>query len=191
MTPSERLYVALYARGGQPTMRQREDKYHWAFILGPKSENRESQGWRYHVKESMTLIDGVAQSVWAYDKRDIAMAPTCMILIRILIGKVKKRKRLETILRAIPIRAGRQVGWNCVSWIIEALNTLYRHQEAGDRIFERSASILEWETIRDTALRYVAQKEMEHRFNGRAEEGAFDATKVPTWDMLKNRERQA
>ncbi|KAM0671173.1 hypothetical protein ACQRIU_001568 [Beauveria bassiana] len=118
------------------------------------------------------------------------MASTSMILVRILIGKVKKREHLETILRAIPIRAGRQVGWTCVFWIIEALHTLHRHQEAGDGIFERSACILEWETIRDAALRYVAQKEMEHRFDGRAE-GAFDPFKVPTWDMLENRERQA
>lgn len=36
----------------------------------------------------------------------------------------------------------------------------------------------------------MAQKEIKHRFNGRAK-GAFDPFKVPTWDMLENRERQA
>ncbi|OAQ98099.1 hypothetical protein LLEC1_00804 [Akanthomyces lecanii] len=191
MSPNERLYVALYARGGHPTMRQSEDKYHWAFILGPKSEGTKSQGKRFHAKETMRFIDGEAQSVWAFEERDIEMAPTAMILVRILIGKVKKRDRLKAVLRAVPIRAGDQIGWNCVYWIIEALHRLHRHQQAGDGIFEKSANILEWESIRDIALWYVAQKEMEHRFDGLAEEGAFDNSKVPTWDMLKNCERQA
>lgn len=166
-------------------------RYHWAFVLGPKSEHSRSKGMRYHAKESMTIIDEEAQSVWTYEEKDIVMAPTSMILVRILIGKVKKRKRLEAVLQAIPIRAEHQPGWNCVYWMKEALPALYRFQEAGEGIFKTSANVLEWETICDTAVWYVAQKEMEHRFDGLAEEGAFDYSKVPTWDMLQSRERHA
>ncbi|MCJ1335945.1 hypothetical protein MMC09_001219 [Bachmanniomyces sp. S44760] len=44
-----RLYVALYARGGKPTMPGSEDTYHWALIVGPKEEKEGKQGVRYHA----------------------------------------------------------------------------------------------------------------------------------------------
>ncbi|KAI0426084.1 hypothetical protein F5Y09DRAFT_334430 [Xylaria sp. FL1042] len=70
--PSEkdRLYVALYARGGVPTMPGLEDTYHWALIVGPKTESENSRG-----------------SVWEYEERTISMATTSMLLVRIMVGK--------------------------------------------------------------------------------------------------------
>ncbi|KAM4054575.1 hypothetical protein HRG_005411 [Hirsutella rhossiliensis] len=55
--PSEkdRLYIALYARGGAPTMAGLEDTYHWAFIVGPKTESSNSRGSRFHAKEGLVF----------------------------------------------------------------------------------------------------------------------------------------
>ncbi|TWU74366.1 hypothetical protein ED733_000287 [Metarhizium rileyi] len=188
MSPSERLYVTLYARGGEATMPGGEDKYHWSFILGPKLESNDSRGTRYHAKEQIGVIDGHVQSVWQFEERDIGMAPTAMILVRVLIGKVKKKDRLDTILRGITIR-GQSPGWNCVYWVEEAIRALYTYQESGGGIFEKSAFQLDWETIRQCALRYVEEKKASHRFDGQASSGTFDNNKVPTWDLLKNVER--
>ena len=136
----------------------------------------------------MEIINGQARSVWVYEEREIGMAPTSMILVRILIGRVKKRRNLEAVLRSIPVRYS-QTGWNCVSWVQEVIQALYRHQEAGDGIFERAAFQLDWDLVRETALWYVREKELAHRFDGQAEPGTFDESKVPTWDMLKGVER--
>ncbi|QUC17540.1 uncharacterized protein UV8b_01781 [Ustilaginoidea virens] len=188
MSPNQRLYVALYARGGKATMPSGEDKYHWSFIQDPKVEDEKSQGTRYHAMEKMGFIDGQAQSVWQFDETDIGMAPTAMILVRVLIGKVKKKDRLETVMRNIPIRA-QTPGWNCVSWVKEAIQTLQQHQGSGRGILGSSACQLDWETVRQSALWYVEQKRAAHRFDGQAAPGTFDKKKVPTWDLLKNAER--
>ncbi|KAH8742342.1 hypothetical protein F5883DRAFT_513450 [Diaporthe sp. PMI_573] len=99
--PSEkdRLYVALYARGGAPTMPGLEDTYHWALIVGPKTESEGSQGHRFHAKERLGFVGSppVAQSVWQYEELDIPMVPTSMLLVRIVVGKVKSMSRLRSI----------------------------------------------------------------------------------------------
>lgn len=184
----ERLYVALYARGGNPTMPGGEDKYHWALVLGPKMERYNSRGTRFHAHEKMHFADGEARSVWEFEERDMSMAPTAMILVRILIAKVKDRNGLLAVLRSIPIRES-QPGWNCVYWVQEAIQALYRHQESGYGIFERSAYQLDWDAVLATALWYVKEKQLSHRFDGQAASGTFDQSKVATWDMLQKRER--
>jgi hypothetical protein len=136
----------------------------------------------------MSLVDGQLQSVWQFEERDIGMAPTAMILVRILIGKVKKKDRLETIMRSIPIRA-QLPGWNCVYWVEEAIQALHQYQGSGGGIFVKPAFQLDWGTIRQYALWYVEEKVAAHRFDGQALPGTFDNTKVPTWDLLKNSER--
>ncbi|KAJ5189668.1 hypothetical protein N7491_008287 [Penicillium cf. griseofulvum] len=69
----DRLYVALYARGGNPTMPGKEDTYHWALIVGPKVEEEDSMGFRYHAKERRET-DG--SSKWFFEERECALIPT-------------------------------------------------------------------------------------------------------------------
>lgn len=133
----------------------------------------------------MVRVDGQAQSVWQFEERDSSMEPTAMILVRILVGKIRKKAKLEAILRTIPVR-GQTPGWNCVSWVKEALETLQQHQVSGQRIFESHQ--LDWDTIRYWALWYVQYKEATHRFDGQAEQGVFDTMKVATYDLLKGSE---
>ncbi|KAH1664153.1 hypothetical protein KXV52_008126 [Aspergillus fumigatus] len=81
----DRLYVALYAHGGNPTMPGKEDTYHWALIVGPKVEAEDGIGVRYHAKERPKLGGG---SEWFFEERECPLAPTSMLLVRIMVGKV-------------------------------------------------------------------------------------------------------
>ncbi|KAK5113788.1 hypothetical protein LTR62_003172 [Meristemomyces frigidus] len=174
----DRLYIALYARGGEARMPGLEDKYHWALIAGPKVENERSQGTRFHGKETITIVDGRARSTWIFERRSTSMRATTMILIRVMIGKIVSKERLESVFESTPVREG-DPGWNCVGWVREALEGLERDGRA------LGTSITAWESVRDTAMRYVEAKKAQHRFDG---QGSFDLTQVATWDMLTDKE---
>ncbi|KAF7532236.1 hypothetical protein G7054_g8143 [Neopestalotiopsis clavispora] len=111
----DRLYIALYARGGKSVMPGGEDKYHWGILVGPKIESDDSIGKLYHAKEKMMQ----QRSHFMFKERNISMLATSMILVRILVGKIENHERLASILRSTPIRA-EQPGWNCVGWVQEA-----------------------------------------------------------------------
>ncbi|KAL4796009.1 hypothetical protein BDV19DRAFT_156035 [Aspergillus venezuelensis] len=171
----DRLYVALYARGDKPTMPGQEDKYHWAFIIGPKIETTLGKGVRYHAKEKLSVTGG---SVWFFEGRECPLAPTSMLLIRITVEKVVDGARLVGILRNIPIRQN-QPGWNCVFWLKEALDTI----KADGRGL--GISVIEWDKVRNQAMGYCQHKTDQHRFDGR---GNFDMAKVPTYDLMQRKE---
>ncbi|KAG5814735.1 hypothetical protein H9Q74_002722 [Fusarium xylarioides] len=159
-----RLYLALYARGGQG--------YHWALLVGPKQEDENTRGKRFHAKQQMLQ--------WRYDEVDIRMGATNMILIRILAAKVKKMDRLKAILRSVPVRPD-VPGWTCRSWVEEAYKTL---QVDGKAI----GSCPDWESLSHTALWFVQKKIDEHRFDGLAPPGQFNPWQVATWSMLEGQE---
>ncbi|KAL3584836.1 hypothetical protein FPOAC2_14617 [Fusarium poae] len=142
----ERLYVGLYARGGTAKMPGGEDKYHWALLVGPKVENNETRGKRFHAKER--IYSGM-QSVWEFSEQETGTASTLMILL-----------------------GGEQEGWNCFEWVREALATLKNDSKA------LGTSVLDWATLRDTAMSYVQEKGMKHRFDGQAAPGQFDTSIV-------------
>ncbi|KAF2132115.1 hypothetical protein P153DRAFT_421144 [Dothidotthia symphoricarpi CBS 119687] len=180
----DRLYVALYARSGAPKMPGGEDKYHWAFLIGPKVEANNVTGRRCHAKESMQAAAGVFKSVWVYEDRAVSLQPTSAILVRIMIGKVTDGARLAEAFAKTPIRAGHAgyESWNCVSWIQEALSLAAHDGKA------LGSSRTDWKFVRDTAMWYVAEKAAKHRFDG---QGQFDVGKVPTWDALEKKETVA
>ncbi|KAF5011581.1 hypothetical protein FDECE_2302 [Fusarium decemcellulare] len=171
------LYIALYARDGKFTKIGHEDKYHWAFIVGPEKEREISRGKRFHVKRVLRFIGDPpsAESIWTFEEMDISMEPASMILTRVLIGKVKDLDRLRLALRRTPLQQETKC-WNWVDWAEEAyLEAIQDGRALGD-------CIADWETIRDTVMLYVETKKLAHRFDGRV---AYDFTKVPTWDMLR------
>ncbi|KAF5023658.1 hypothetical protein F66182_4278 [Fusarium sp. NRRL 66182] len=191
----DRIFVGLYARGGTAKMSGGEDKsgsestlairlltdstrYHWALLVGPKAEDHETRGKRFHAKERM--YSGT-QSVWEFSEQETGTSSTLMILIRVQVAKVKNMAALESVLRSVPIRAG-EPGWNCVEWVREALAALQNDSKA------LGTSVLDWTTVRDTAMWYVGQKVMQHRFDGQAALGQFDMTRVPTYDLIKRKE---
>lgn len=199
------LYVALYARGGPPKMPGLEDtfvprafklnppvpnpwilrffRYHWALLAGPRQEGNDSHGRRFHVKEAIEMLeDGSAESIWEYSGKQTRMAPTNMLLVRIVVGKIKDHARLESIFENIPLRNLEDPTWNCVEWVKEALQTATSDRRAV------GTCIKDWSLIRSKAMEYVASKKAVGRFS-RPE--TYDPKKAPTWDMLQNMELAA
>ena len=76
-----------------------------ALLAGPKIESGDKHGTRHHAKETITA-NGVQ---WIYEKKDVGLAPTSMQLIRVMIGKVEDKHRLQSILHRVPIRADARV----------------------------------------------------------------------------------
>jgi len=143
--------------------------------VGPKDEENNDQGKRYHAKEQ---LGANGRSEWRFEERDIFMALTNMLLVRILIAKVTNMDRLINIVRSIPVQQG-VAGWNCVSWVCEALVAL----EADGKAL--GTSVVEWTKVRDAAMNFCQRKKDEHRFDG---ESNFDTSKAPTFDLIENRE---
>jgi hypothetical protein len=110
------------------------------------------------------------------------MAPTAMILVRVVVGKIENMDRLISVMESVPVR-GNQPGWNCVEWLREALALLGKDKRA------LGTSVTEWQTVRDAAMEYVATKAAQHRFDGKAKPGQFDPSKVATYDLLEKKER--
>jgi hypothetical protein len=101
-----------------------------------------------------------------------------MLLVRVTVGKIKDKDRLQSILRRIPMRP-EVPGWNCVGWVQEAINAILQDGKALGTCAES------WTAIRDTAMQYVADKKAAHRFDGRVQ---HDMKKAATWDMLGGKE---
>jgi hypothetical protein len=146
-------------------------RYHWALLVGPKKEDENARGKRYHAKQ---VPD------WVYEEINIGMPATNMILVRVLAAKVKKMDRLESAMRSVPVRPD-VPGWTCRSWVEEAYRTL---QGDGKAI----GSCPDWETLSETALWYVQKKTEEHRFDGQAPPGQFNIRLVPTWSVAEGQE---
>jgi hypothetical protein len=120
-------------------------------------------------------------SEWAFEEKTASMMPTQMILIRVLVAKVENTEKLAQLLRQIPVRQ-REEGWNCVSWVQEALSEVKSSKKVV------GTSVVGWKAVRDAAMDYVQEKKAQHRFDG---EGNFDTSHVPTFDLIQRRETLA
>ncbi|EGX94146.1 hypothetical protein CCM_02417 [Cordyceps militaris CM01] len=159
-----RLYLALYARGG--------DGYHWALLVGPKHEDQNTRATRYHAKQHLTK--------WQYNEVNISTAATNMILIRIFAAKVQNMDRVESIMRSVPVRPN-VPGWTCRSWVTEAYEKLRSDGKA-------LSTCPDWETLSERALWYVRNKMEEHRFDGKAPGDQFSTWEVATYSIADGRE---
>lgn len=150
--------------------------YHWALVVEPKKEAEGSRGHGFHAKETLCFsgTPAIAETVWHYEGREVAMVPTSMLLVRVLIGKVKNMSRLRKIIKDTPVRAEDE-GWNCVGWVKEAATAVLEDGKA------LGTKARDWMAIKDTAMQYVEKKKASHRFDGSR---TFDPTKAATWDML-------
>ncbi|KAF2124399.1 hypothetical protein P153DRAFT_361116 [Dothidotthia symphoricarpi CBS 119687] len=171
----DRLYITLYARGGAPTMPNKEDTYHWALLMGPKEEVEDGVGVRFHAKERTT---GPNTSTWVFEEKESLLTPTSMLLVRVMIAKVERKDRFMSVVRNTPIREG-VTGWNCVGWVQEAL----QHLEADGKAL--GTGVTEWTKVRNAAMEYCQRKKDEHRFDGL---GNYDMRKAPTYDLIERKE---
>ena len=175
MAPSNkpRLYVALYARGGVE-----QSTYHWALLSGPKTETDTSQGKRYHIKQYQYNENDQLRTKWAYEELNVPVTPTRMILVRVLVAKIVDWNKMELILRGVPLIQN-DASWTCRIWVKDALGYLVGDGHA------LGTSVSDWSTVENAATRYVQVKKDQHRFDGQVQ---WDMEKVPTWDLIENRE---
>lgn len=148
------------------------DRYHWAFIFGPKEEKDGTQGVRYHA---MNRVDK-----WVFEERSTSLEATNMLLVRVMIGKVVDSEGLKGVMRSIQVK-NNDPAWNCVIWVKEALAKLAGGKTMG-------TSQLDWQTVRDTVMKYVEDKKAQHRFDGKAPKGQFDTRRAATFDLLTGKE---
>lgn len=147
-------------------------RYHWALIIGPKTEREDGQGWRYHAKEAFRP-DG--SSGWLFEERNIPLLATQMLLVRVCVGKLEKTDRVKAILRSVPIR-GDVPDWNCVYWVMDAFRLLAADNGA------MGTNVLEWTPVRNAVMAFVQRKKEQHRFDG---QGSVDTRRAPTYDLLE------
>ncbi|KAL4793603.1 hypothetical protein BDV19DRAFT_391029 [Aspergillus venezuelensis] len=147
------LYVALYLSG---VVNNEERKYHWGFVVGPKSENApEVPGKRYHVKN--TPVKG-----WEYQEVDLAdVRTTTTLLARVLVAMIENQERLVSIIRSIPIIQN-DPNWRCRTWLANALEAIAKDSKAV------GTSELDLRKIEPTARRYVADKTSAGRYESAA-----------------------
>jgi len=172
----DRLYVVLHARSTTATTPDMEERYHWSLLIGPKNLKRGKNGIRLDARN--VIRD--ATQVWVSEQAHIHIGSTSTSLVRICIAKLVDTPRVLDLLHTVPVRP-ELPGWNCVSWVREALQELQPLQPKGDIL--GTSGVLEWEKVRNGAMTYVNRKIAEGRFTQ-----SGDATKVATWDLMKGQE---
>lgn len=128
---------------------------------------------RYHVTNQ---TDGK----WVFEERSISLKATNMLLVRVMIGKVVDTEGLRSVMHSIQVK-NNDPAWNCVIWIEDALAKLAGGKTIG-------TSQLNWQTVRDSAMKYVEEKKTQHRFDGKAPEGQFNTSNAATFDLLTGKE---
>ena len=164
----QRLYIALYARGGTG--------YHWELLVGPKDESDSSQGKRYHVRERFDPATG--RNRWDYQGLEIPMQPTGQLLVRITIAKVEKPNRLEQLLSQV-VLVQDDPNWRCRHWVRDGLLALKTDGKS------LGTAQLDWDYLESMVNWFVELKKSQHRFDG---QGDWNMMKVPTYDVLEGRE---
>jgi len=150
-------------------------RYHWALLIGPKFEDPETRGIRFHAKNPFPLP---GQKKWIFEELETSMMPTRQFLVRLLIAKVRDKDRAIEVLRNVPI-LDEDPSWNCVIWTQDALRALSSDKKAlGTRKSD-------WDYVKTEALRYIEEKIAQHRFD---QIGTFDMGKAATYDLLQGRE---
>ena len=151
---------------------EKKNRYHWAFLVGPKVEAAtEVPGTRYHVKNRP--LEG-----WLYEEVKLRnVRNTSNLLVRVVVAKVEDEARLTKLLRGVPIEQD-DPGWRCRDWMASALESLKLERGVV------GTSVLDWETIEGAARNFAGEKTRA----GRYRDSSLTQLPKPTWNMLKNRE---
>ncbi|KAI9781468.1 MAG: hypothetical protein M1816_002355 [Peltula sp. TS41687] len=150
-----RLYLALYARLKHP------DSYHYTLHVSPKGERIDLQAQetvKHHCKNIIQSVNGVAVVPWIYESIPINPNNDSRLLVRVLIGKIFKPAVVEQSLKRVPVKPNDST-FNCVERVRLALAQLERGGVLG-----KGHGLLDWVKIQETALKYVADKKRQGRF---------------------------
>lgn len=168
----DRVYVALYARGGQDP-----NTFHWAIIVGPKEEVEGGRGYRYHARQRLDPTRP-GRMLWVYEALEIPLVQTSMLLGRIMIAKVTDNTQLRRTLAAVPVVQHDPL-WTCRIWVKNAIAALEADRKSlGTRVTN-------WTTIEQIANDYINRKRAQRRYDGSR---VWAPGTVPTFDLLENKE---
>ncbi|MCJ1457063.1 hypothetical protein MMC28_007429 [Mycoblastus sanguinarius] len=188
-----RVYVALYAHGALGANKPAdEEKFHWALIIGPQTEDSKSRGKRYCVRRGFADDDNQPEVIWQYEEVDIPLQPHDDIRVRVQIAnRVDMGKAHDVIYNSRPEgpAASRKVDsaeippWTGRIWIREIVQTL--------RVAKitplwanmvQMGGLVDWKTVEDKAIDFEEHKTRLDRFILGAK-GKWDSNEIPTWDM--------
>ncbi|KAI9897672.1 hypothetical protein N3K66_007528 [Trichothecium roseum] len=214
----DRLYLALYARGGRSKMQGGEDAYFWAFIVGPKSEGagaaRPTRGTRFAARQILERVDAgaigsdsdsssdssssstiVVRPRWVFEECQVIVAPESMILVRLLVGKVQDMARLRRAFRNTPVPQDVSVGCGCGGDGGKGLGgedwnwVAWARAALGEA--SRDGRALGRSAVTEwEALRGKAMEYVEAKKAAHRFDGTADFTLegIPTWDMIRGLE---
>lgn len=169
-----RLYVALYAQGGDESIRPR--RFHWALLVCPKDDK--GTAYRYHVIN--TLQPGVVGQVWRFEARPLAQFSTQLLLTRTLVAKIERPQDVERGLSSVPIVQGNP-NWTCRIWVREAIQQLGHDGVLGH------SKITDWNAIEDACREYAESKFAIHRWRDEPN-GRWVPGQTATYDLLQRKE---
>ena len=92
-------------------------RYHWAFLIGPKLEDKEIvTGIKYHVKNDF--------HGWIYEEiEEPNVRHNVRLLARIMIAKIENSERLVTIIRQVPLVQA-DPSWRCRTWMMNVVTAI-------------------------------------------------------------------
>ncbi|GAD97474.1 hypothetical protein LEMA_P119770.1 [Paecilomyces variotii No. 5] len=172
-----RFYVSLYFRSGQSP----PDSYHWALLVGPKHDEDHYDAMQYHVKN--TIQPGVSGQPWVFEASRLGDSETRFrLLTRVLIAKIGDPSSVDASLRSVPVVQG-DPDFNCISWVRSVIETLDAHG-----VLSKS-KVVDWSAIDQRCRNYVAKKKAAGRWRSSpTPDSKHRSVKIPTWDMLQERE---
>lgn len=116
---------------------------------------------------------------WVYEEADLDNVQTTTgLLARMIIAKIEDEEQLFKILRETPVVQD-DPNFRCRTWMGHALERLSVAEPRAVGTAE-----LNWDTIQQTARRYVGEKTA----SGRYAEASRLRMPKPTWDMMEHKE---
>lgn len=171
------LLLALYARPKHP------DGHHYALMITEKPDKQPSafSATKFHALNTLHSSSVEASQPWRCETTSIAdVSAERRLLACIVIAKVQDEASAVQILGSIPVYQHddpdqeKAAAFDCAAWVREAVARL--------RSSSAVASMMAFEEIEQSALRYVAKKTHEGCWTHAARPG------VPMLDLLQGRE---
>ncbi|CAK7235422.1 hypothetical protein SCUCBS95973_009264 [Sporothrix curviconia] len=211
----DRLYVGLYVRRSAGKMAGGEERYHWALLRGPKTEDEDTLYIKYQAvntdenaaargSESGSSSSGSSNSNSSNSNSTslaasptsptLPTSPTTWIYDEQSIPPYDMMLLARVLIGKIRNRARFEAVLRNVP-VPPANRSSFAWVQAALGALAADAagsmgksSNLAWSAVSNAATEYIDHKATEHRYDGRAPVGQFDFSKPATFDLLQGKE---